>query len=167
MTQKPVEVRVREKLASNMFDDEERGYLLEELTRDQAPDQTKVAAEQAAFEKFAGEIAAVGISDVELLKEALELDMDTIKGAITKIASSLPPEYSEAVMQKAVADFRFEQEKTAMLNDVALRLGTGIVDAMASRAQQHQKVAAEQREAQATSEKAPRLAQALSQILGQ
>ena len=93
-TQKPVHVRVMEKIASDLFDDEERGYLWLSFVEGA---QQKEAAAQPAEPLF----------DQEVFNDAYRMahnDQEKLATIYEDVCGVLTPEQVEAIEKQAAAD---------------------------------------------------------------
>ena len=120
-----------QKLASQMFTNEERAVIARAMAANAQP-QEKVAAQRVDI-------------DPEIFKEALQLDPATLAACIEKAAADLgDPELADSIVKKAEEDVTAYQNQQAELYKVGMELGAAMFHGFNQEAARSINTAAEQ-----------------------
>ena len=144
---KSVEKSVMEKLASDLFTDEERGYLWEAL-------------HEGGSSKEASELEPALELDPKILKEALSLSPEALTVLIEKVASEMSPEYADAIVKRAEDDVGDYITKRAETNEAWEQVGRAMFSGFNKAAQEELEETKVASVADEVSERAPTLARA-------
>lgn len=142
-----------QKLASELFTDEERAVVARAIEGGQAGRQ------QSEQEKIAA-LQGVDI-DPEIFKEALALDAETLAAVIGKVASEMDPEEADLIVKKAEYDVARYQTQQAEIHKVGMELGAAMFHGFNQEAARNINHAAEQEKVAGVLQNAPALARAL------